>query len=118
MTVIEKRFAGKLRELKPLVKRIPPNRVKLIVNEVFSIDFFEPENPQPFVYVDSQSLLWHIRPERRKGTEKRYWVMYKTINGRRFKKYLAAQGELTLEKIQDAITAVWDDVYPEPPDPN
>lgn len=110
MAVIEKRFKGKLSELKPLVKKIHPSRVKLIVNEVFCIDFFEPENPQPFVYVDSQSLTWHIRPECRKGTTKRYWVMYKTINGRRHKKYLAAQGELTLEKIQEAITAVMGEI--------
>lgn len=110
MTVIEKRFKGKLRELRPMVKKIHPSRVKLIINEVFTIDFFEPENPQPFVYVDSQSLAWHIRPEKRKGTSKRYWVMYKTINGRRHKKYLSAQGELTAERIQKAITAVMEEI--------
>lgn len=111
MNVIEQRISGKLREVRPLAKKINPHRLHAIVNEALGIEFSEPDPPQPFTYQCARGVNWNVRPESRKGTENKYWIMYKQHKLKSVKVYLAAVGSLTRAKMEEKAAEYYEVLY-------
>lgn len=104
MAVIEKRVAGKLREIKPLASKLTRQKLVDIFEDVFQLGWEEPFPPAPFKYTAGNGLTLNVRPELR-GVNF-YWFANKQHNGRKHHIYLAPVGLLEKDLLDNAAIKI------------